>query len=387
MELGIDVGDLDRVVQVDAPGTVASFLQRLGRTGRRAGSRRNCLFLTTSSGTLLQASALVNLWRDGFVEPLAPPPMPIHVIAQQLMTVILQQGGLGRSAWRDWLLDLLPPMQLTEDAIEQTVAHMLSREILVQDGSILGLGPEGERLYGGKNFMDLLSVFDTPPLFTVFSGLKDLGAVHPISFRRSNGEPAVLSLGGRSWQVTHVDFAHKTAQVIPSEHQGRSRWLGESQPLSYEMCQAIRRILIGSGPKDAWSKRATTELARSIEESTCVAPDALVLEVERSKERTTWWTFAGLAANSELSCHFVGAGVRFDNFSITVSRALPLAVFRESLKAGALAKTVRPTEFVDVKFQECVPEQLLRATQSARFNDLRAVKATERAPLLYRNCD
>jgi ATP-dependent Lhr-like helicase len=42
LELGIDVGDLDRVIQVDAPTTVASFLQRLGRTGRRAGSSRNC---------------------------------------------------------------------------------------------------------------------------------------------------------------------------------------------------------------------------------------------------------------------------------------------------------------------------------------------------------
>lgn len=387
MELGIDVGDLDRVVQVDAPGTVASFLQRLGRTGRRAGSRRNCLFLTTSRGALLQASALVNLWREDFVEPLAPPPMPIHIIAQQLMTVILQQGGLGRSAWRDWLLELLPSMQLTEGAVERTVAHMLSHEILVQDGSILGLGAKGEHLYGGKNFMDLLSVFDTPPLFTVYAGLKDIGAVHPISFRRPDGEPAVLSLGGRPWQVTDVDFARKTAQVIPSEHPGRSHWLGESQPLSYEMCQAIRRILLGNGPKDAWSKRAATELAKSIEESICAAPDALVLDVERSKERSTWWTFAGLAANSELSCHFLDAGVRFDNLSITVSRALPLAVFREHLQAAALARTLHPSEFVDIKFQECVPEELLRATQSARFSDLRAVKATEGAPFLYRNCD
>src|SRR5664280_3191805 len=45
LELGIDVGDLDRVIQLDAPGTVASFLQRLGRTGRRAGTHRNCLSL------------------------------------------------------------------------------------------------------------------------------------------------------------------------------------------------------------------------------------------------------------------------------------------------------------------------------------------------------
>src|SRR5690606_19297113 len=45
LELGIDVGDLDRVIQIDAPYTVASFLQRIGRTGRRSGSSRNCLFL------------------------------------------------------------------------------------------------------------------------------------------------------------------------------------------------------------------------------------------------------------------------------------------------------------------------------------------------------
>jgi len=303
------------------------------------------------------------------------------------MALILQQGGLGRSAWRDWLLDLLPSMQLTENAVERTVAHMLSHKILMQDGSILGLGSEGERLYGGKNFMELLSVFDTPPLFTVFSGLKDLGAVHPISFRRSDGEPTVLSLGGRSWQVTDIDFTHKTAQVIPSEHMGRSRWLGESQPLSYDICQAFRKVLLGNGPRDAWSKRASAQLARSLEESTCAAPDALVVEIERSKERTTWWTFAGLAANCELSRSFVDAVVRFDNFSITVNRALPLALFRQHLMAQAPAKAPLPSEFVEIKFQECVPEQLLRVTQRARFSDPEAVEATERAPLLHRNCD
>jgi ATP-dependent Lhr-like helicase len=48
LELGIDVGDLDRVIQVDAPGTVSSFLQRMGHTGRRPGTARNCLFLATT---------------------------------------------------------------------------------------------------------------------------------------------------------------------------------------------------------------------------------------------------------------------------------------------------------------------------------------------------
>ena len=70
LELGIDVGDLDRVIQIGAPATVASLLQRIGRTGRRAGTTRNCLFLATSEMELLQALALIRLALDGWVEPL-----------------------------------------------------------------------------------------------------------------------------------------------------------------------------------------------------------------------------------------------------------------------------------------------------------------------------
>ncbi len=386
LELGIDVGDLDHVIQLDAPGTVASFLQRLGRTGRRTGTQRNCLFLATSRAALLQASALVLLWREGYVEPLAPPPKPIHVVAQQLMTLVLQQGGIGRSAWREWLLNLLGPMELTEDDVESVLTHMLSRQILVQDGAILGMGPEGERLYGGKNFMDLLSVFDTPPVFTVFSGLRDLGSVHPLSFRRSDGGPAILSLGGRAWQVTHVDFKHKTAQVIPSEHVGHSRWLGESQPLSYEMCQAIRRILLGGGPKEQWSKRAATEIAQALEDANCVAQDAVVIEVDRAKGRTVWWTFAGLLANFELAGTFASCDSRPDNLSVTMGQAVLPQGFRKQLDVDSACLEPSEQDQDDlVKFQECLPAQLLTQMLASRSSDTQAVEATRTANLIFRD--
>jgi ATP-dependent helicase Lhr and Lhr-like helicase len=57
LELGIDVGDLDRVIQIDAPSRVASFLQRLGRTGRRLGKVRNCLFLCTKADAHIRTAA------------------------------------------------------------------------------------------------------------------------------------------------------------------------------------------------------------------------------------------------------------------------------------------------------------------------------------------
>jgi len=61
LELGIDIGDLDHVLQIDCPSTVASFLQRMGRSGRRAGTRPNYLFLATSEESLVQCAALVRL--------------------------------------------------------------------------------------------------------------------------------------------------------------------------------------------------------------------------------------------------------------------------------------------------------------------------------------
>ena len=99
LELGLDVGDLDRVIQIDAPPTVSSFLQRMGRTGRRDGATPNCLWLATTDEGLLRAAALLGLWQDGFVEPVSPPEKPYHILAQQLMALILQERGVGQSEW------------------------------------------------------------------------------------------------------------------------------------------------------------------------------------------------------------------------------------------------------------------------------------------------
>ncbi len=99
LELGLDVGDLDRVIQIDAPGTVAAFLQRMGRTGRRPGIARNTLFLATTDEALLVAASITTLAAAGEIEPIAPPPLPYHLFAQQLLAMSLQERriSLGES--------------------------------------------------------------------------------------------------------------------------------------------------------------------------------------------------------------------------------------------------------------------------------------------------
>lgn len=120
LELGLDVGDLDRVIQIDAPGTVSSFLQRMGRTGRRSNTTRNCLFLATSDEGLLRAAALIELWRRGYIEPVIAPRCPYHILAQQLMALILQERGVGL-----YIATIVPSPVRTERTWFRSRIHVL----------------------------------------------------------------------------------------------------------------------------------------------------------------------------------------------------------------------------------------------------------------------
>lgn len=107
LELGIYAGDFDRVIQIDAPYSVAALLQRLGRSGRRAGGRRKYLFLPTNQESVLRALGLLHLWWQGYVEPMSPPVQPYHVLAQQILAATLQESGIDRVRLEEWLGDML----------------------------------------------------------------------------------------------------------------------------------------------------------------------------------------------------------------------------------------------------------------------------------------
>ncbi len=383
LELGIDVGDLDRVIQIDAPATVSSFLQRLGRTGRRPATRRNCLFLTTSRESLLQAAAVLDLWHQGYVEPTELPPAPFHLVAQQTLALVLQQGGIGRRALHEWMEAALTAAGIASATAAEILDHMLAAGILSEDSGILGVGPAGERLFGPKNYIALLSIFDCPPVFTVFWGPKDIGCVHPISFRRNNGEPVILSLGGRSWMVKHIDWDRQTAHVAPAEHGGRSRWLGGSQPLRFELCQAVRRVLLGSGMCELWSRRAAAEIQEARHETIAVVDDALVMERDSSRDRTAWWTFAGLLGNAEVASALAHWQPYCDNFAITLNGRPD--VQRSALEHAQCAPALGSATG-RVKFQECLPQNVLAAMQAERSSDHNAAAFVRRSPVVWREC-
>ncbi len=365
LELGIDVGDLDRVIQLDSPRTVASFLQRLGRTGRRPGTERNTLFLCTREDSLLQAAGLLQLWSTGFVEPVVPPPKPWHIVAQQLLALALQEGAIGLSTWREWW----PGLPMTDDG-QMILDHLVGEGFLSADGGLAFVGDAADRAFGRRNFMDLTAVFTADPELRVLHGRRDLGSVSPLSLTE---RPALLGLGGKAWRVTHVDWKRRTVSVVEEAGRGASRWssAGLGRGISRELAQGMRAVLLGEDPPVKLSRRAVGMLARLREEwSVRVAEGAIVLEASE-----TLWTFAGDAANRSLAAAFDRMGVDARGDSLSVRCQVPIAVGQVRDAGVLLGGVDPPVPPVDsrllegLKFSAALPEVLAREELQVRAGD------------------
>jgi ATP-dependent Lhr-like helicase len=378
LELGIDVGDLDRVIQIDAPSTVSSFLQRMGRTGRRPGTRRNSLFLATTDEGLLRAGGLLRLWAAGHVEPILAPPRPLHILAQQLMALALQEGGIGRREWFSWVEAVPAFRDLPPGEVDAQVSWMLQKEILWDEDGVLWLGRQGQDAYGRKNFLELFSVFTSPPEFTVLYGRQELGSVHEVTFAaRQDDGPVILLLAGRSWRLRHLDWKRRQAFVEANDQGGRSRWWGQGQVLSHALCQAIRDIVAAEGDEPYWSRRARQQMTEVRLDYPWVKAEHSSL-VPTPRREWHWWTFAGGKANAGLAhrlSEMLSRRVSSDNFAVRIQGELTADEAESSIHSlralapEGIVAAVDERALEGLKFAECLPPRLAAAVVQGRLAD------------------
>ncbi len=388
LELGIDVGDLDHVIQIDAPSSVSSFLQRMGRTGRRPGTTANCTFLATDDESLLQAAAIIELFRRGFIEPAAPSSWTPHVLAHQAIALSMQEEGAAAHSWWSWLDGCAAYSDVTADERARIVSHMVAENILVEADARLALGARGERLYGARNFLELYAVFSTPRVLRVLHGLSEIGVVDAAFLQDKEHRVPSFILAGRPWRIVGVDWKSATCSVEPAEAGGYPRWFGLPMSLERSLCQAMRRVLVGDDNDPSWSRRAVTALGVQREEHAFLDDGPVPLE-EASDGRTRWWTFAGGAGNRVLAGLLeqeLGERVVPGNTSITfaLEAATSTVAIRDAIDALAartlvwddVVRLVHATQRSRVsKFQPCLPpalEQGLIARETMNVDDANA---------------
>jgi len=372
LELGIDVGDLDRVIQVNCPSTVASFLQRIGRTGRRPGSARNCLCLAIDAGSLLWLAGLLHLWGQSYVEPVVAPPEPRHIVAQQLLAMCLQEHWIGRQLWVGEWNGLAP----FDRSAEPILRYLVDNGFIDSDGELLFVGPAAEAKFGHRHFMGMTAAFTAPPQFTVISGRQEIGRTDPMLLTERIEGPRLLLLGGRSWRVTWIDWKRRRCFVEPAAGGGKARWLSPGiSGASFALSRAVRDVLLGADPPVALSQRAARVLAEVRDDQRGTVDPAGTV-ICRTGDDVRWWTWAGYRANATLAAtlsDLTDSVQRFTDTDIRMRADLTAGIWKAATGDAAerlCLPEIDERALAGLKFSEALPTRLATATLAARLADL-----------------
>lgn len=325
LELGIDVGGLDLTFQANAPSTVSSFLQRMGRTGRRPGTEANMTFLCEHPVAVVQSTALVLLASRGWVERVKDEARCWPVLVHQVLAMTQQHGGI--SAERCWhMLSRVPDFRgISREEYLTVIEHMKQTEYLFESGGLLTMGRAAERAFGKKNFLELYAVFSTPVLYAVETESKrPVGSLEQAFVDRLVEEMSSFLLGGRAWLVVAVNHADRLVRVKPAPRGKKPSWGGfVPQFLGREVCQEMRAVLASTeeyGFLDAKARASLAEWRREL--GPLLRRGAAAMQFDG--DTMTWWTFAGGRINQTLKYALEWKGswkVVPDNFAVKVEGA------------------------------------------------------------------
>ena len=250
LELGIDIGDLDRIIQIGPPYTCSSFVQRLGRSGRRTG-KSQMMFVNLehrNSGVnvfnclpwnLLTTIAVIQLYlEERWIEPFVLRAKPYSLLAHQTLSVLMSHGELSPPELVRNVLTL-PPFRhtITQEEYRDLLQYMLANDYLerMETGAII-LGLKGERL---ANYYSFYAVFQDTQEYRVLS---ERGAVGTLDYLPAVGD--VFVLAGYTWKAEAVDEERKTVYVVPERNKKIPQWTGSKGDVHTRVIQRIRQALI-----------------------------------------------------------------------------------------------------------------------------------------------
>ena len=249
MELGIDIGRLERIIQNDAPNSVSSFLQRLGRSGRR-GTPPEMMMVFREENPLpnaplpqlipwgfLRAIAIVQLYiEEKFIEPPMVKRMPFSLAFQQTLSTLASSGELTPKRLADRILSLPPFKNIDKEDYRTLLLGMLQNDFLEmteEKGLIVGL--KGERLVNSFKFY---AVFKDSEDYTVRCESDEIGTITtppPVGDR--------FALAGRLWEVEELDIPRKLIYVKSVKGKMEVSWPGDYGEIHTKILERMKRVL------------------------------------------------------------------------------------------------------------------------------------------------
>ncbi len=237
LELGIDIGTVDKIVQIDSTHSVASLVQRIGRSGRREGEKSIVNLYATDKWSLLQSLACWNLYKSEFLEPISTAKKPFDIFLHQLLSVVKQLSGCSRTELFK-RLRLNPTFkEISETEINSLIDEFIELDYLEKVDRELILGIEGENIVNSREFY---SVFKTEPNFKVLHSGKKIGDI-PFSPQVRIDENILLA--AKIWKIKDIDFKGSKIIVIPARDGKKPKFFGGGGNIHKQIREEMLRIL------------------------------------------------------------------------------------------------------------------------------------------------
>jgi ATP-dependent Lhr-like helicase len=220
LELGIDIGTVDEVVQIDATHSIASLIQRVGRSGRKEGESSNLYLYATNEWSLLQSIACWLLYKEGFIEPPQKNDKPYDILVHQALSITKGHSGIRLTELINQLKENAAFKQIELSEIDELLKHLIEIDFLEKLQQEVIIGVEGEKVVNSRDFY---SVFKTEENFKVVYAGNTIGEI-PFSPQIIEDENILLS--AKIWKIKFIDHKAKKIEVIPTKDGKKPMFFG-----------------------------------------------------------------------------------------------------------------------------------------------------------------
>ncbi len=247
LELGIDVGRIDMVIQYMSPRQVTRLVQRIGRSGHRIGRIPKGVIITMDSDDTLEAMAIARRTINGELEPLEVPPKPYDVLGHQIAGLLMKQKQWNINEIHDLFSKAFPYFELTIDDISNVLDYMnrrFPRFAWVSEEDNLVFKPRNTKpLY--EYYFDNLSMIPSEKKFLVVDDNEDSAVgVLDEAFVAEHGKPSVkFIIQGRPWQIVSLSGDQIFVKQIDDPTGAIPSWIGEEIPVPFAIAQEVGQII------------------------------------------------------------------------------------------------------------------------------------------------
>lgn len=293
LELGIDIGSVDEVVQIDATHSIASLIQRVGRSGRRDGAASNLFLYATNPWSLLQSIACWLLYKEGYIEPPAICKKPYDLLLHQALSIVKGYSGLPIYELVAKLRVNFAFKEIATHEIEEIIQHLIATDMLEQLQQEVIIGVEGEKIVNSRDFY---SVFKTEENFRVTNSGNTIGEL-PFSPQLQENENILLA--ARIWKIVYVDIDAKKIEVVPAKDGKPPRFYGGGGIIAGKIKEKMLEVLYSTEEYQFLEETAREELRILKQEFSIYVIKELQYErpMQLSDKGLMLYTFTGTKIN------------------------------------------------------------------------------------------